>query len=225
MIWVVRPGWACGLLSELSKSPHRSVHWLCVCQPTCPALPLPLPLPPSLPSIHPSSYPCPSPHWSPMPRLLPTDHSAWCLLCLGEVNKLSGQSKWGPQGPEEPLNATEGENRRKTKDGRHETDGREENGWGLEETKGMFFAGFSLDCGTKKLLHAPASICRFQKMGLLEKTLLQTLQVSSERRSWRNCWCSSQTTGLTDKTCIAHTKKVWSWKVVTQLKKDKENKN
>lgn len=105
------------------------IDWSTDCASVSPPVqpfPCPLLLPPSLPSIHPSSYPCPRPHWSPMPRLLPTDHSAWCLLCLGEVNKLSGQSKWGPQGPEEPLNATEGQNRKKTKDGRHETDGREE---------------------------------------------------------------------------------------------------
>lgn len=44
MIWLVSPGWACGLLSELSKSPHRLVHWLCVCQPTCPDVLLPPPL-------------------------------------------------------------------------------------------------------------------------------------------------------------------------------------
>lgn len=76
----------CTLLSELSKSSHRLVRWLCVCQPTCPA-------PPSLPPPPPR----PRPHWSAVPWLLPADQSAWCLLCLGEVNKLLGQSngKWG----------------------------------------------------------------------------------------------------------------------------------
>lgn len=66
---------------------------------------------PSPPSLHPSSLPpplCPRPHWSAMPRLLPTDHSAWCLLCLGEVNKLSGQIEWEPRGPEEPFECNRG---------------------------------------------------------------------------------------------------------------------
>lgn len=59
-----------------------------------------LPVQPSLrPSSPPASLPpslCPRPHWLAMPRFLPTDQSAWCLLCLAEVNKLSGQS-WGQE--------------------------------------------------------------------------------------------------------------------------------
>lgn len=47
---------------------------------------LPSILPPSLSPV------CPRPHWSAVPWLLPTDQSAWCLLCLGEVNKLLGPS-------------------------------------------------------------------------------------------------------------------------------------
>lgn len=108
----------CTLLSELSKSSHRLVRWLCVCQPTCPALP------PPFPSLHPSSLPpplCPRPHWSAVPWLLPADQSAWCLLCLGEVNKLLGQSN-GKRGARRvgswPLNAR----RRITEGGGNEED-------------------------------------------------------------------------------------------------------
>lgn len=83
---------SCTFLSELSKSSHRLGRWLCVCQPTCPALPSTF-SPPPHPSSHPPPLPLyPRPHWSAVPWLLPADQSAWCLLCLGEVNKLSGQS-------------------------------------------------------------------------------------------------------------------------------------
>ncbi len=87
------------------QSSHRLVRWLCVCQPTRPALP------PPFSSLFPSFLlPLfrPRPHWSAVPWLLPTDQSAWCLLCLGEVNKLLGQSN-GKRGARRadswPLNA------------------------------------------------------------------------------------------------------------------------
>lgn len=44
----VCPELGCSLLSELSKSPHRFLRWLCACQPTCPSLPVPFSLPSSL---------------------------------------------------------------------------------------------------------------------------------------------------------------------------------
>lgn len=72
------------------------------CSTDCASVSLPVqptlrPSPPLPPSLNPSTPPyppllCPRPHWSAMPRLLPADQSAWCLLCLGEVNKLLGQS-------------------------------------------------------------------------------------------------------------------------------------
>lgn len=88
------------LLSELSKSSHRLARWLCVCQPTCPLLPptfSPAGLSPPSILLTPPPPLCPRPHWSVVPWLLPADQSAWCLLCLGEVNKLLGQSN-GKQG-------------------------------------------------------------------------------------------------------------------------------
>lgn len=65
-----------------------------------------------LPRLPPSILPpsCPRPHWSAVPWLLPADQSAWCLLCLGEVNKLLGQSN-GKRGARWanawPLNASQ----------------------------------------------------------------------------------------------------------------------
>lgn len=63
----------CSLLSELSKSPHRLLHWLCVCQPTCPALPPPFSSPASFsPSIHLSPHLPPS---SPLPKASLISHA------------------------------------------------------------------------------------------------------------------------------------------------------
>lgn len=94
-------------------------------------------LPRLLPSIHPPSLPAAQGLIDqPCPRLLPADQSAWCLLCLGEVNKLSGQSN-GKRGARRagawPLNArlrrTEGWERKRGSNGgvrkerRDETEG------------------------------------------------------------------------------------------------------
>lgn len=138
-----------------------------------PVQPFPRPPPPCLlplPSIHPFSYPCPRPHWSAMPWLLPTDHSAWCLLCLGEVNKLSGQSNRGLRGPEEPLNATEGQERRKTEGGRHKTDGREGRMrvvW--RKQKGCFSQDFLRIVATKRLFMSLRASVGFRRWLFLAK--------------------------------------------------------
>lgn len=55
---------------------------------------------PHLPPSTPPPPPGPRPHWSAVPWLLPADQSAWCLLCLGEVNKLLGQSNGKRRGQE-----------------------------------------------------------------------------------------------------------------------------
>lgn len=197
------------------------IDWSTDCASVSPPV-QPFPLPPplafflTLPTpIHPSSYPCPRPHWSPMPQLLPTDHSAWCLLCLGEVNKLSGQSKWGPQGPEEPLNATEGQKRRKTKDGSHWTDGREE--------KTLWFGGNKRDVFRRTfsaLWQKKASPCPCKH-----------LSVSGDVAPWKNTasvqWelvlkklLMLQANYRSDRQMlIPHTEKVCSEKVVTRPKK------
>lgn len=120
-----------GLLSELSKSPHRLVRWLCVCQPTCPAFP-----PPSLhllPSIHP-------------PSLLPSAQGLIDQPCPGSCPQITQLDvfcvwvKWinyraksnGNRGARKsPLNATEerqretGRNRGGRGGSRAKTDGRE----------------------------------------------------------------------------------------------------
>lgn len=110
-----------GLLSELSKSPHRLVRWLCVCQPTCPALPPPSLRP--LPSIHPPSLllsaqglidqPCPGS----CPQITQLD--VFCVWVKWINYRAKSNGNHGAR--KSPLNATE--------EGQRET-GRNRGGWG-----------------------------------------------------------------------------------------------
>lgn len=89
--------WLCvlsGAAPSYLSSAKVPIDWAADCASV--SLPVQPSLRPSPPSLHPSPPPppprCPRPHWLAVPWLLPADQSAWCLLCLGEVNKLLGQS-------------------------------------------------------------------------------------------------------------------------------------